>query len=96
MGTKVNQNDFPRISLKCQCGNEFDINVMRLLEENKVSCQICGQKFPVETGEKLSKALEDLYKVKYQLEKQDYPFHFSFIYKSTYPQPPIPYPIDKE
>lgn len=96
MESKVNKEDFPRITLKCKCGNEFDINVMRMREEKSVNCQICGEKFSKELGEKFAKALEDLYKVKYHLEKMDYPFHFSFVYKSSYSQPPVPYSFDKE
>jgi hypothetical protein len=96
MEQKFNKADFPRIALQCKCGNEFDINVMRLKEDQPVLCQICGERFSEEVGEKFAKALEDLYKVKYSLEKEGYPFHISFVYRSTYPQPPIPYPFDKE
>ncbi|OGI20338.1 MAG: hypothetical protein A2287_04320 [Candidatus Melainabacteria bacterium RIFOXYA12_FULL_32_12] len=96
MEQKVSQKNFPRITLKCRCGNEFNVNVMKLREDQSITCQICGEKFDKEIGEKFAKALEDLYKVKYQLEKQDYPFHFSFIYKSSYPQPPIPVTFEEE
>jgi len=96
MDSRVSQTDFPRVSLKCKCGNEFNINVMRMREDKHISCQICGEKFPKETGEKFAKALEDLYKVRYQLERDGYPFHFSFLYKSSYSQPPVPYEFDKE
>ena len=96
MEQKVNQEDFPRISLQCRCGNEFNINVMRLKEDKPVLCQICGEQLSKEIGEKFATALEDLYKVKYKLEKSSYPFHFSFVYKSSYPQPPVPHTFDKE
>ena len=96
MSDKINQSDFPRITLKCKCGNEFNINVIRLRDSQSILCQICGEKFPDSLEEKFAKALEDLYKIKYNLEKDGYPFHFSFVYKSTYPQPPMPYSFDKE
>ena len=96
MDKKVCQTNFPRITLKCKCGSEFCVNVMRLREEQPVICQICGEKFDKEIGEKFAQALEDMYKVKYLLEKQDYPFHFSFVYKSSYPQPPVPISFEEE
>lgn len=96
MSQRVNENDFPRITLKCACNAEFDINVLRLRDKESVYCQICGEKFSEKLGEKFAKALEDLYLVKYQLEKDGYPFHFSFIYKSSFGQPPHPYPFVKE
>ena len=91
MTEKVKQIDFPRITMQCTCGNEFVVNVMRLRSKQPVVCQICDQKFSDDLSEKFARALEELYKIKYQLEKEDYPFHFSFKYRSTYPQPPLPY-----
>ena len=96
MEEKVVHTDFPRVTLKCKCGNEFIINVTRLRDHKKVMCQICGQEFVDELGEKFANALQDLYKVKYQLEKDNYPFHFSFVYKSSYTQPPMPYSFNQE
>lgn len=90
MPEKIKQDEFPRVSLKCKCGNEFVVNVMRLRNRQPVICQICDQKFSDDLSEKFAHALEELYKVKYSLEKDDYPFHFSFKYKSSYSQPPIP------
>lgn len=87
---KANEKDFPRITLKCKCGNEFNINVLRLRDNESVNCMVCGELFSQELGVKFAKALEDLYLVKHSLEKQSYPFHFSFKYKSCYSQPPSP------
>lgn len=87
---KMNEKDFPRISLKCRCGNEFNANVLRLRDKQEVHCMVCGEIFPEDLGIKFAKALEELYLVKYNLEKQSYPFHFSFKYKSSYSQPPSP------
>lgn len=96
MENKTDRTKFPRITLRCKCGNEFDVNVMRFRDKESVLCQICGEVFPQEIGADFTKALEDIYKVKYNLEKDDYPFHFSFIYKSSFKQPPMPYPFDKQ
>ncbi|MEI7474125.1 MAG: hypothetical protein WCK67_05040 [bacterium] len=93
---KANEKDFPRITLKCKCGNEFNLNVLRLRDKETVNCMVCGEHFSEELGEKFAKALEDLYLVKYTLEKNSYPFHFSFKYKSSYSQPPAPYPFHHE
>ena len=90
------QSSYPRITLKCHCGNEFNINVMRLKNREPVLCQICGEIFPEDIGEKFAQAFEDLYKVKYLIEKEDSPFKYSFIYKSTFNQPPAPYPVEDE
>jgi len=95
MESKTDQTKFPRITLRCKCGNEFNVNVMRFRDKEPVICQICGENFPQEIGSNFTKALEDLYLIKHNLEKEDYPFHFSFIYKSSFNQPPIPYPFDK-
>lgn len=96
MSDKFQQTNYPRISLKCRCGNEFNINVLRMKEKEPIICQICGEKLSEKTGEKFAKALEDLYGVKYHLEKDGFPFHFSFVYKSTFHQPPAPFPLDQE
>jgi len=96
MSEKINQTDFPRIALKCKCGNEFNINVLRMKDKEPVICQICGERLSEKIGEQFAKALEDLYGVKYHLEKEGFPFHFSFVYKSTFKQPPAPYPLDQE
>ena len=86
-------SNYPRVTLKCKCGNEFDINVIRMKEQKPVLCQICGEEFSAEIGEKFAKAFEDLYKIKYSLEKDGNKFKYSFIYKSTFDQPPAPYPV---
>lgn len=87
---------YPRITLKCNCGNEFNVNVIRMKNKEPVFCQICGEIFSEEIGEKFAKAIEDLYKVKYLIEKEGNKFKYSFIYKSTYKQPPAPFPVDCE
>ncbi len=96
MESKTDQTKFPRLTLKCACGNEFNVNVMRFRDKEPVMCQICGEIFPQETGSNFTKALEDLYLIKHNLEKDNYPFHFSFIYKSSFKQPPAPYPFDDD
>lgn len=96
METKPDQTKFPRITLRCRCNNEFNVNVMRFRDKEPVMCQVCGEIFPQETGANFTKALEDLYLIKYNLEKNDYPFHFSFIYKSSFKQPPAPYPFEEK
>lgn len=88
------QSSYPRITLKCDCGNEFNVNVIRMKDRDPVLCQICGEGFPVDIGEKFAKAFEDLYKVKYLMDKEGSKFKYSFIYKSTFNQPPAPYPIN--
>lgn len=95
MVESVKQESFPRIALKCTCGNEFVVNVIRMRTE-EVSCQVCGQKFPEDQAQAFAKALEDLYLVRHKLEKEGFPFHFSFKYKSTYSQPPLPFSFDEE
>lgn len=89
-------NRYPRITLKCNCGNEFNINVMRMKNREPVLCMICGEVFPEDIGEKFAQAFEDLYKVKYLMDKEGGLFKYSFIYKSTFAQPPAPYPIGDE
>lgn len=90
------QNSYPRITLKCSCGNEFNLNVIRMKERNQVLCQICGEVFPVDIGEMIAKAFEDLYKAKYLMDKDGVKFKYSFIYKSTFSQPPAPYPFGED
>jgi transcription elongation factor Elf1 len=90
----ADQNNYPRISLKCDCGNEFNVNVVRMKDNMPVICQICGQEFPVEIAEKMAKAFEDLYNVKYMMDKQGVKFKYAFVYKSTFNQPPAPYTIE--
>lgn len=85
---------FPRMTIHCDCGNEFNINVIRLKNRDPVMCLICGEIFPDELGEKFANALYDLFAVKYGMEKQNSPFDISFIYKSTFKQPPGPYPFE--
>lgn len=87
---------YPRITLKCDCGNEFNVNVMRMKEKTPVFCQICGEVFPDEIGVLFAKAFEDLFRVKYLLEKDSVKFKYSFLYKSTFAQPPSPYPFGEE
>jgi hypothetical protein len=64
--------------------------------KDPVFCQICGEVFPEEIGEQFARAFEDLYKVKYLLDKEGGPFKYSFIYKSTFDQPPAPYPLGED
>ena len=90
------QSSYPRITLKCDCGNEFSINVIRLKNRESVLCQICGDVFPVDIGEKIAIAFEDLYKAKYLMDKEGSKFKYAFIYKSTFSQPPAPYPLGEE
>lgn len=84
---------YPRITLQCKCGNEFNVNVIRMREKDAVLCQICGEVFPEDIGEMFAKAFEDMYKVKYLLDKEGSAFKFAFVYKSTFNQPPAPYPL---
>lgn len=88
---KPDQTQFPRMTLHCHCGNEFNINVMRLKNREAVHCLICGEQFPMDLGEQFALALQEMFKVKHGLEKQDSGFDLSFIYKSTFKQPPAPY-----
>jgi hypothetical protein len=84
---------YPRMTLHCACGNEFNINVMRLKNRDPVICQICGEVFPADLGEKFANALYEMFTVKYGLEKQNSAFDISFVYKSTFKQPPAPFPF---
>jgi hypothetical protein len=61
-----------------------------------VACQICGEVFPVDLGEKFSDALYKMFEVKHGLEKSDSAFDLSFVYKSTFKQPPAPYPFSPD
>lgn len=90
------QNSYPRITMKCNCGNEFIVNVMRLKDKEPVLCLICGEHFSPEIGVQFAQAFEDLYKVKYLIDKEGNKFKYSFLYKSTFSQPPAPYPIEDE
>jgi hypothetical protein len=86
---------YPRMTLHCACGNEFNVNVIRLKNKEPVICLICGEQFPVELGEKFANALYDLFAVKYELEKKSSRFDISFLYKSTFKQPPAPFPFNE-
>ncbi len=90
MSERVDQSEYPRITFKCKCSNEFNVNVLRMLDKEQVLCQVCGQNFSVELGEKLAGSLKELYAVRYQLEKDGYPFHFAFAYDTSMPQSPSP------
>lgn len=90
-GHKPHVTHFPRITLRCDCSNEFNVNVMRLKNRDPVYCQVCGEQFPQELGEKFANALSDMFAVKYGLEKLNSPFDISFVYKSTFKQPPAPH-----
>jgi len=97
MVERIEQKDFPRVGLKCsKCGNEFQINVLRLRDKIPVNCQVCGNEFSPEIGHKFAHALQNLYEVKYELDKRPKSFQFSFIYESNYHQPPVPYEFSKE
>ena len=84
---------YPRMTLHCSCGNEFNINVIRLKNGEPVICHICGNVFPQDLGERFAGALQDMFGVKYELDKRDNGFDLSFLYKSTFKQPPAPYPF---
>lgn len=91
--TVSEQTRYPRITLHCSCGNEFNINVVRLKNRDPVHCLICGELFPDELGEKFALALEEMFKVKHGLQSQGSTFDISFVYKSTFKQPPAPHPF---
>ncbi|MCE3234513.1 MAG: hypothetical protein K0Q50_693 [Vampirovibrio sp.] len=82
------------MTLHCECGNEFNINVIRLKNGEPVLCHICGETFPEELGRKFAGALQDMFAVKYELDKINSGFDLSFIYKSTFKQPPAPHPFE--
>jgi len=83
---------YPRITLHCrQCHNEFNVNVLRFRDKERVDCQICGQVFPEDLGDAFAHALYEMFTVKHKLEERDVAFDMSFLYKSTFKQPPAPY-----
>ncbi len=84
------------MTLHCECGNEFNVNVIRLKNGDVVLCQLCGAIFPQEQGVKFANALQDMFAVKYELEKLNSGFDISYLYKSTYKQPPAPYPFNSD
>jgi ribosomal protein S27E len=84
------QHEYPRITLRCKCHNEFNINVIRLKNREPVSCQVCGEVFPTDLGEQFANALYDMFRVKHGLDKVNSGFNISFVYKSTFKQPPGP------
>jgi hypothetical protein len=92
---KPKLGQYPRMTLHCDCGNEFNINVIRLKNGEPVICHICGEEFPVELGRKFANALQDMFAVKYELDKIDSGFDLSFVYKSTFKQPPAPFPFEE-
>ncbi|MDX2084751.1 MAG: hypothetical protein SFZ03_05120 [Candidatus Melainabacteria bacterium] len=81
---------YPRMTLRCQCGNEFFVNVTRFRSREVVQCQICGATFPEDLGVQFFNALQELFEVKHQLETRNNGFHIAFTYKSTMKQPPAP------
>ena len=91
---KPKLTNYPRMTLHCECGNEFNVNVIRLKNGEPVLCQICGAQFPVELGVKFANALQEMFAVKYELDKMQVGFDLSLLYKSTFKQPPAPYPFD--
>ena len=91
-----NLTRYPRITLHCACGNEFNINAIRLKNADPILCQICGAAFPADLGEKFAQALHDMFSIKYELEDRNSGFDISFLYKSTFKQPPAPYPFSPE
>lgn len=85
-------HSYPRITVHCnQCGNEFNVNVLRFRNKQPVECQICGQVFPEGLGESFASALYDMFKVKHDMETSGVAFEISFVYKSTFKQPPAPF-----
>lgn len=88
---------YPRITLHCsQCGNEFNVNVLRFRDRQIVDCHICGQIFPEDLGYAFANALYEMFTVKHHLEERSVDFDISFLYKSTFKQPPAPYPFIPE
>jgi len=89
-------HQYPRITLHCShCGNEFNVSVLRFRDKQIVECQICGQIFPENLGEAFTNALYEMFTVKHHLEEQDSAFDISFVYKSTFKQPPAPFPFEE-
>jgi hypothetical protein len=87
---------YPRITLHCDCGNEFNANVIRFKNAEPVLCHICGAIFPTDLGEKFAKAMQDMFTVKHEMEQIHCGFDISFVYKSTFKQPPAPHPFVPE
>jgi hypothetical protein len=87
-------HEYPRMTLRCRCHNEFNVNVMRFKNQDPVVCAICGEIFPPDLGQQLADALHDMFKVRHQLEQVGSGFNLSFVYKSTFKQPPAPLPFD--
>jgi hypothetical protein len=88
---------YPRINLRCnECRNIFDVNVLRFRDKAPVECQICGQRFPEDLGAEFAKALYDMFTVKHRMQEQDIAFDLSFVYQSTFKQPPAPHPFSEE
>lgn len=86
---------YPRITLRCgNCTNEFCINVMRFSTGEPVNCQVCGEHFPEDLGRQFAQALEALFQVKHELSNRKNGFNLSFLYKSTFKQPPAPYAFE--
>lgn len=77
-----------------RCGNEFNVNVLRFRDRQVVDCQICGQVFPEDLGEAFAHALYEMFTIKHHLEEREVDFDISFVYKSTFKQPPAPYPFE--
>lgn len=90
-------NSYPRVTLHCtQCGNEFNVNVLRFSERKTVECSICGQIFPEDLGQAFANALYEMFTVKHNLEEQGVNFEISFVYKSTFKQPPAPHAFSSD
>jgi hypothetical protein len=68
---------------------------MLLRDKKQVDCLICGQVFPEGLGEAFANALYEMFTVKHHLEEQGVAFDISFIYKSTFKQPPAPFAFDE-
>lgn len=89
-------SSYPRITVHCtRCGNEFNINVLRFRDRQVVECLICGQTFPEDLGQAFANALYDMFTVKHNLENSGSEFEISFVYKSTFKQPPAPHPFSE-
>jgi ribosomal protein S27E len=87
-------SQYPRITLRCgNCTNEFCVNVVRFQNREKVSCLVCGEEFPADLGTSFAESLASLFAVKHELEKRKSHFNLSFVYKSTFKQPPAPFPF---
>lgn len=90
-------SSYPRITIHCcQCGNEFNVNVLRFRDKQLVDCLICGQVFPEEMGQAFANALYEMFTVKHHMEEKNVDFEISFVYKSTFKQPPAPHPFSPD